>query len=319
MTSKRRSQRLPIGQRDLTGNTESHLIRRVGHAVAVALDYRRPVDLNTVEAVVTPRRREEVWPLGPGDALLAGGTWLFSEPQPHLRRLVDVTGLGWTPITVGDNDIELSATCTLAELSALSTALVHSKPDWRAAPLLHQCCTALLASFKIWSTATVGGNICLSFPAGAMISLTSALDGELLVWRADGGDYRLPVTDFVTGISANVLAPGDVLRSVHLPATSLRARTAFRKIAPSPLGRSGVVVIGRRDSAADGGRFVLSVTAATVRPFVFEFTSVPSSDELVAARDGIPSDCWTDDPHGDPDWRRAMTTLLAEQVRVELS
>ncbi|MDT5286550.1 MAG: hypothetical protein QOF88_1439, partial [Mycobacterium sp.] len=64
---------------------------------------------------------------------------------------------------------------------------------------------------------------------------------------------------------------------------------------------------------------VLSVTAATVRPFVFEFASVPSPDELLAARDGIPDDCWTDDPHGDPDWRRAMTLLLADQVRVELS
>jgi len=277
------------------------------------------VDLNTVEAVVTPRRRDEVWPLAPGDAVLAGGTWLFSEPQPHLRRLVDITGLGWPPITVGDNEIELSATCTLAELSALSTQLAATRPDWHAAPLLHQCCTALLASFKIWSTATVGGNICLSFPAGAMISLASALDGELVVWRPDGGDYRLPVTEFVTGSSANVLAGGDVLRSVHLPARALRARTAYRKIAPSPLGRSGVVVIGRRDTAADGDRFMLSVTAATVRPFVFEFASVPSPDDLLAARDGIPDDCWTDDPHGDPDWRRAMTLLLAEQVRVELS
>jgi CO/xanthine dehydrogenase FAD-binding subunit len=277
------------------------------------------VDLNTVDAVVMPIRRDEVWPLGPGDAVLAGGTWLFSEPQPHLRRLVDLTSLGWPPITLGDNEIELSATCTVAEVSALSTQLTNSRPDWVAAPLFHQCCTALLASFKIWATATVGGNICLSFPAGAMISLASALDAELVVWRADGGDYRLPVTEFVTGSAMNRLAPGDVLRSVHLPAPALRARTAYRKLAPSPLGRSGVVVIGRRDTAADGGRFVLSVTAATVRPYVFEFASLPGQDELVAAQSGISHDAWTDDPHGDPDWRRAMTLLLAEQVRVELA
>ena len=70
------------------------------------------------------------------------------------------------------------------------------------------------------------------------------------MWRADGGEYTLPVTEFVTGEATNVLAAGDVLRSVHLPATALRGRTAFRKLAPSPLGRSGVVVIGRRDTAA---------------------------------------------------------------------
>lgn len=277
------------------------------------------MDLNTVEAVVTPSHRNEVWPLGPGDAVLAGGTWLFSEPQPNIRRLVDLTGLGWPPITLGDNEIELSATCTLAEVSALSARLPTTRPDWTAAPLFHQCCTALLASFKIWGTATVGGNICLSFPAGAMISLASALDGELVVWRADGGDYRLPITEFVTGNAANVLAVGEVLRSVHLPAGALRARTAYRKLAPSPLGRSGIVVLGRFDTAADGGRFVLSVTAATVRPYLFAYASVPGAADLVAALAGIPDDAWTEDPHGDPDWRRAMTVLLAEQIRVELS
>ena len=121
------------------------------------------------------------------------------------------------------------------------------RPNWAAAPLFHQCCTALLASYKILSSATVGGNLCLSFPAGAMISLTTALDGEVQVWRANGADYRLPVRKFVTGMAANVLAPGDVLRSVHLPASALRGTTAYRKLAPSPLGRSGIVVIGRRD------------------------------------------------------------------------
>lgn len=287
-------------------------------AHAPELDYRQLVDLNTVEVVSVPTSRDELWPLGPGDALLAGGTWLFSERQPHLRRLVDISALGWQPIVLSDTGIDLAATCTVAEVSRLSTSLPACRPDWIAAPLLQQCSAALLASFKILGNATVGGNICLSFPAGAMISLASALDGRLTVWRADGGDYELAVPDFVTGMATNVLAGGDVLRSVKLPAAALRARTAFRKLAPSPLGRSGVVVIGRRDAAADGGRFVLSVTAATVRPYVFGFPSVPDADAVQAALAAIPDDAWTRDPHGDPDWRRAMTLLLGEQIRAEL-
>lgn len=279
-------------------------------------DYRRLVDLNTVEAVSAPRHRDQLWPLRAGDALLAGGTWLFSEPQPHIRRLIDITALGWPPIALDDNGIELAATCTVAEVSRLSSSLPS---DWVAAPLLHQCTTALLASFKILGSATVGGNICLSFPAGSMTSLASALDGRALVWRADGGDYAVPVAEFVTGMATNVLADGDVLRSVRLPAAALRGRTAFRKLAPSPLGRSAVVVIGRRDTAADGGRFVLSVTAATVRPYLFGFPSLPDSGALRAAVAAIPDEAWTRDPHGDPDWRQAMTLLLAEQVRAELA
>lgn len=277
------------------------------------------MDINTVETTSIPTHRDAVWPLEPGDAILAGGTWLFSEPQPHIRRLVDITALGWRPITLTDNGIELSATCTLAEVSQLSSQLPGDRPEWSAAPLFHQCCTALLASFKIWATATVGGNICLCFPAGSMISLASALDAELTIWRADGSDYRLPITEFVTGSASNALGAGEVLRSVSLPAAALRGRTVFRKLAPSPLGRSGVVVIGRRDTPVDGGRVVLSVTAATVRPYVFTFPTVPNPVELAAAHACISEDSWTRDAHGDPDWRRAVTLVLAEQICEELA
>ena len=286
-----------------------------GHAESAVLGYRRQVDLNTVESISAPRRRDELWPLGPSDAVLAGGTWLFSEPQPATRRLVDLSSLDWPPITLRDDEIELAATCTLAQVSELSTRLPSLRPTWSAAPLFHQCCTALLASFKIWRTATVGGNICLSLPAGSMISLTSALDGEVVVWRADGDDYRMPITEFVTGKATNVLAVGDVLRSVHLPDSALRCRTAYRKLAPSPLGRSGIVVVGRADAE---GAFVLSITAATVRPYVFDFPAVDV--ELVRqAHASIPGDAWTEDPHGDPDWRCGVSLVLAEQICEELA
>ena len=277
------------------------------------------MDINTVESTHTPSRRDEVWPLGPGDAILAGGTWLFSEPQPHIRRLVDITRLGWQSVVVADDGLELGATCTLAEVSRLSSTLPRQRPEWTAAPLFHQCCTALLASFKIWATATVGGNISLSFPAGAMISLASALDGEVTIWRPDGSDMTLPITEFVTGSATNTLAPGDVLRSAWLPAHALRATTAYRKLAPSPLGRSGIVVVGRRDSCSDGGKFVVSITAATTRPYVFRFPGVPTAAELTRAHQGIDADAWTDDAHGDPDWRRGVSLVLAEQIRQELS
>jgi CO/xanthine dehydrogenase FAD-binding subunit len=273
------------------------------------------VDLITVETLSTPRHRDELWPLGPSDAVVAGGTWLFSEPQPQTRRLVDLTQMGWPSITVRADGIELAATCTLAEVSDLSAELPSVRPEWVAAPLFHQCCTALLASFKIWREATVGGNVCLSFPAGSMISLASALDGEVVVWRPGGDDYRMPITDFVTGKATNVMAVGDVLRSIHLPDAALRGRTAYRKLAPSPLGRSGIVVIGRVDPA---GTFVLSITAATVRPFVFALPSV-DVEAVRRAHALVPDDAWTNDPHGDPDWRRGVSLVLAEQVCAELS
>ena len=58
------------------------------------------MDLNTVTEIAVPRDRSSLtaWQYGEwqdGDAWLAGGTWLFSEPQTGLRRLVDLTALGW--------------------------------------------------------------------------------------------------------------------------------------------------------------------------------------------------------------------------------
>jgi hypothetical protein len=46
---------------------------------------------------------------------------------------------------------------------------------------------------------------------------------------------------------------------------------------------------------------------------------VPDADEVAAAHATIPDAAWTRDPHGDPDWRRTMTLLLAEQIRAELT
>lgn len=273
------------------------------------------MDLNTVSEIVVPVRRVDLPLWQPGDAVIAGGTWLFSEPQVHLRRLIDVTSLDWPAVTVHGNGLELAATCTIAEVSALSRAL---PAEWTAAPLFHQCATALLASFKIWKTATIGGNLSLSFPAGAMISLVSGLDGAITVWRPDGTEYTVGVVDFVTGAATNVMADGDILRSVFLPAAALRARTAYRKIALSRLGRSGAVVIGRRAAASDGGAFTVTITGSTTKPVCLTFPGVPSAADLSAALAGISAELWYSDAHGAPDWRRAVSSVLGHEVRAEL-
>jgi hypothetical protein len=123
----------------------------------------------------------------------------------------------------------------------------------------------------------------------------------------------VPVAELVVGDRRVALAPGEVLRSVRLPVSALAGRVAFRRAALAVEGRSGSVVIGRRDP---NGRFALSVTAATERPYRFGFGFVPGPLELRAALGSVPR--WYDDPHGSPDWRRAVTGLLAEEIRAEL-
>jgi CO/xanthine dehydrogenase FAD-binding subunit len=267
------------------------------------------MDLNTISEVAHPGTRAQLPVWTAGDAWLAGGTWLFSEPQVHLTRLIDLAGLEWPALTISESALTIAATCTVAQLDALACP-----PEWLAAPLINQCCRAYLASFKIWKTATVGGNLCMSLPAGPMISLTAALDGVCTIWKADGGEQKIDVADFVSGNQRNVLAPGDLLRSIDIPLAALKRRSAFRQISLTPVGRSAALVIG---AITDQG-LVLTVTASTIRPLRFCFAGIPKPDELHRILDGIPDTLYHDDVHGKPVWRKHMTLRLAEEIRSEL-
>lgn len=266
------------------------------------------MDLNTIEEVA-PARRGAIDDWREGDAWLAGGTWLFSEPQPELRRLHDLSALGWPALTVDDRGLEIAATCTLAELASWT-----GPQQWAAAPLIADCCRALLGSFKVWNAATVGGNLCLALPAGPMASLAVALEGTCTIWTPGGGSRTVAAADFVLGPGRTALGPGELLRSVLLPDHALREVTAFRQLSLSPMGRSAAVVIGRR--YAEGG-LVIAVTASVPRPEVFRFLAPPTPDELRSAVDARALQYY-EDPHGDPAWREHLTRMLAEEVRAEL-
>ena len=173
-------------------------------------------------------------------------------------------------------------------------------------------------SFKIWNAATIGGNVCMSLPAGAMISLTAALEGVCTLWPRDGQPREVPVVDFVTGNHKNVLQKGELLRSIHLPASALSKRQAMRQMSLTHLGRSAALIIG---TANDGGAdFLLTITASTPRPMQLRFAKMPSADELRhAINDRIPGDGYFEDVHGSARYKRHLTYYFAEQIRAELA
>jgi CO/xanthine dehydrogenase FAD-binding subunit len=263
---------------------------------------RSTMDLITVRDVRVARTRADVV-LGPGERPLGGGTWLYSEEQPGLTGLVDLTGLGWVPVTRTAEALVIAATCPIGTVRELDDS-----------PLFRQCADSLLASWKVQRIATIGGNIALALPAGAMTSLAVALDAAALIWCPDGTDRRLPVAQLVLGVQRTALAGGEVVRAIEFPRSSLSARTGFRRIALSPLGRTGTLVTARLDT---DGVAVFGVTGGTERPHRLAFNALPSTDELLAAIDGI--DDWYDDAHGAPDWRRAMSARFAVELLDELA
>src|SRR5579871_2213360 len=158
------------------------------------------MNLTTIRSVQRLASADAVAAWRDGNAWLAGGTWLFSEPQPKLDTLIDLEVFGWPALEASPDGLTIGATCKIADLYTF-----ESPSEWRAACLFHQCCRSFLASFKIWNAATIGGNICMSLPAGPMISLTAALEGVCTLWPRDGSPRQVSVVDFVTGNHANVL------------------------------------------------------------------------------------------------------------------
>lgn len=100
-----------------------------------------------------------------------------STPQIATDTLIDLWSLRWPALQVSDDGLDIAATCTIAELYA----------------------RAFLASFKIWNAATVGGNICMSLPAGPMVTLATALEGRYSLWPRDAVPREVAAIDFVTG------------------------------------------------------------------------------------------------------------------------
>ncbi|WP_084078674.1 FAD binding domain-containing protein [Demequina sp. NBRC 110057] len=267
------------------------------------------MDLAAVQTMRVARTRADL-ALAPGEQFMAGATWLYSEAQPGLTGLVDLSGLGWDRVTPeADGSLTVGAMVTVADLARWGDG-----SGLAAAPLFRQCAESLLASFKVQSAATVGGNVARSYAAGAMIALGATLDASASVWLADGDCADVPVSAIPAGNGVSTLAPGDAIRSLSFPAHALAALTAHRRIALAEHGRSGALLAGRRDQ---DGSCVLVITAATLTPVVLRWPTVPTPDAVVAAALAAPG--YYSDALGSADWRRSVAATLLAEVAEELA
>jgi len=129
---------------------------------------------------------------------------------------------------------------------------------------------------------------------------------------------EVPSVDFVTGNHSNILQTGELLRSIHLPASALSKRFAFRHASLTHLGRSAALLIGTQNASGDD--LLITITAATPRPIQLQFKHPPSAIELRRMIDErIPADGYFDDVDGSAAYKRQLTRYFAEQIRDELA
>lgn len=160
----------------------------------------------------------------PGALVLAGGTDLMVEVNRGGRTVGDVVVIDRVPELQGwdrEGDVlRLGASLTYAEMADPALASL--------VPALAQAARTV-GSPQIRAAGTIGGNLATASPAGDTLPVLAALDAEVEI-RSHQGHRTVPVDEFVIGVKANDLAPGELIAAVRVPV--LDGPQEFLKVGP---------------------------------------------------------------------------------------
>ena len=182
------------------------------------LRYARPETLSEACAMLAE---------APGRAaVLAGGTDLVlglrsGAAGPSLlvdvKQIPELREIRWT----AGGDLVLGAAVTMRRIYEDETIAA-------AYPALADGAHAV-GSLQIRMRATVGGNLCNASPCMDTAPPLLVLGAELQLLGA-GGERRIPLEGFFVDVKRTVLAPGELLASVVVPAASRPRGSAFGKV-----------------------------------------------------------------------------------------
>ena len=163
----------------------------------------------------------------PDAQLLAGGTDLLVRRR---RETCDATLIGLDRVAELQG---VEAACADGAMLAIGAAtciaeLARSPLLADRAPLLQRAACDFAAP-AIRNMATLGGNLCTASPAGDCLPPLYALGAQVEV-ASLAGCRRLPIADFILGPGRTVLACGEIVTRVLLPARDRFVWQAYEKI-----------------------------------------------------------------------------------------
>lgn len=156
---------------------------------------------------------------------IAGGTDILVQMKMERREPAYLVSLARIPalrrISEADG-LELGATATIRAVAR------HPGVRERYAALAESC--SAFSTVQIMVMGTIGGNLCNASPAADTAPALLALDARARL-VSTAGTREVTLSAFFTGPGRTVLAPGELLESVHLPAPAVPAGSAFLKVA----------------------------------------------------------------------------------------
>lgn len=260
------------------------------------------MDLPNIENYLRPYQVQAIANWGEGWAWLAGGTWLLSEPQPHLKVLVDMQKLGWSEIEVKADHLIIGATCPLIKLLEYPWL-----EEWTAVASFKSAIATLAASFKVINMATVGGNICLALSVGTFAPLMVALDASYEIWNLKGESRLVAAKDFQIGFKATILQPGEILRRILIPLSHLKWQVNYQHFSLATTDSAlAIVVLARNDQQVH-----CVIGASVAAPRLLECENIETAQrQLITSLD---NENFIADAKASADYRREITAILIKR------
>ena len=251
--------------------------------------------------------------------VLAGGTDLIVQLRNHvLKPDLVIDGKGIPEL----NEITLDTEDGLTLGAAVPCYKVYgNRAIARTYPGLVDS-ASLIGGIQIQGRASIGGNLCNSTPSADTIPALIAHSATCNI-AGPNGRRQVAVEDFCTGPSRNVLAPDELLVSLHFPAPP--AGFGARYIRFIPRNEMDIAVAGAGVSVVvDNGTFKCArIALAAVAPtplFVKEagdaLAGKPVNDESIAEASKIASDAATpiSDMRGTIEFRKQLCEVLTRRA-----
>ena len=219
-----------------------------------AVEYSKPASVADALAILVQHD---------GARALAGGQTLINVMKARAASpdvLVDLDALEEL------KGIELGADGTLT-IGAMATYTdIISSAEARARPILGEVCTQI-ADVQVRNRGTIGGNVCSNDPTNHLPPLMCAV-GATMTIASESGERVVPAAEFFLGVYLTAVGPGELLRSISIPAGK---HDGFAAVT---LGAEGTCIVNAAASLDGSLRVALGCVDAV--PVVVE---PPSADE----------------------------------------